>query len=277
MSDLKFCTNNICAKVQKPSHGDVRQLPINSIVSKSNSKKSKITEEELWGLSYSIKTYGVVQPVIVKSIGMGTYELLAGERRIKAARLAGLTSVPALVYENEEKDNSLLLMTFLENVKRSNLSLIDEARAYADILNQFDISAERLAVKLGKQPYEIESKVEILELPDYVLEKIDEYKLSIFHAHSLLKIKNPELLKKALTNICVRQFDAKQTESYIDNLIANHEDFPSSQFSVKDVKILTNTIMQIAQMLKKCGDSETVKINDTDNSTEFTLKIPKTS
>ena len=277
MSDLKLCTNDFSTKTQKNTESDVRQLPINSIVTKPGKNNSAITEEELWGLSYSIKTYGVVQPVIVKSIGMGTYELLAGERRIKAARLAGLSSVPALVYENEEKDNSLLLMTFLENVKRANLSLVDEARAYKDIMNQFGISAQRLAVKLGKQPYEIESKVEILLLPDYALEKIDEYRLSVFHARSLLKIKNPELLKKALTAICVRRFDAKQTESYVDNLIANCDELPSRSFSVKDVKILTNTIMQIAHMLKKCGDSETVTINETGNSTEFTLKIPKTS
>lgn len=277
MKNSILAANNLSEFEREDEKDKVLMLPLSAILPKSGGRRSVIDENELWELSYSIKTYGVVQPVLVKALGMGTYELLAGERRIKAARLAGLKSVPALVYTNDDSDTSLVLMAVLENVQRVNLSLVDEARVYMDIMTKFRLSFSQLAKKLGKQPYDIESKVKILELPEEVLKKLDEYNLSVFHAHSFLKIKNRELLKKAVTNVCVRQFDAQQTESYVENLLQSDGQGLAKACTVKDVKILTNTISQIASMLKKIGNSDAVTINENGSVTEFTIRVPKTS
>lgn len=261
----------ICQKEENEAE-KVYNLSIDSILPKKNGKRTSC-DDELWELSHSIKTYGIVQPVIVKSLGMGVYELLAGERRINAARLAGLKSVPALVYQNDEKDNSLVLMAVLENVQRVNLSLVDEARIYDEIINKFEIDVNKLSKKLGKSPYEIESKIEILKLPDDVLKQIDEYKLSLFHARSFLKIKDTAILKSAVNTVCIRQFDEKRTESYVDELLRKSE-ISNSGCGVKDVKILTNTLKQIVEILAKTEGAGKVSISDLGDATEFKIILP---
>lgn len=275
MTNTVFSAQNLSGFERKKEAERVLMLQISSILPKKGAGRREIDEKELWELAYSIKTYGVVQPVIVKCLGMGTYELIAGERRIKAACLAGLKTVPAVVFENSEEDNNLFLLAVLENVQRTNLTLTEEARAYKDIMEQFEMSAEKLGKKLGKQPYEIESKVEMLKLPEYVLKKIDEYGLSVFHAHQFLKIKDAEILKKAVTAVTVRGFDVCRTENYINRLISETAEMPKNSFCVRDIKILTNTIGQIAAMLKKCGNDDAVSVTEKGNTTEFTIKVPK--
>ena len=269
--DVNYVTDYSKKEAEK-----VLTLPISSILPKKNGRRSSVNDDELWELSHSIKTYGIVQPVIVRALSMGTYELIAGERRIKAARLAGLKSVPCLVYENSCEDNSLILMSVLENVQRVNLSLVEEAKIYGDIVNRFGLDAQKLAKRLGKEPYEIEEKLKILTLPEEILKKMEEYNLSIFHAHSFLKIKDRALLTKAVTNVCVRHFDADKTEEYINDLLKEKEDLKLGNGSVLDVKILTNTINQIAKLLKNLGVDEALTINEEGASTEFIIKIPKT-
>lgn len=276
MTNSILAVNNL-KKFEEKEHAEgVVNLPISSILPRKSGKDGEISDNELWELSYSIRAYGIVSPIIVKPLAMGTYQLIAGQKRIKAASLAGLKTVPCLVYENEKKDNALILMTVIETAKNIKLTLVNEAKMYQEIITQFDLSAEELAKKLGRQTCDIESKIELLALPEFVLEKIDEYSLSVLHGHCFLKISDTALLKKAVNTVCVRRFDASQTESYIDNLLKSEEKTSlSGVFSLKDAKILTNTLSQVAAMLKKIGDESLVKISERDNLTEFVLTVPK--
>ena len=260
----------------KESGGDgekrVVMLPIDKILPKTGVRRSERDENGLWELSYSIKLYGVVQPIIVKRLGMGTYELIAGERRMRAARLAGLVRIPALIYENE--NNNLVMLAIVENVQRASLSLVDEARAYCDIMERFSLSPSALAKKLGKPPYEVESKAEIMKLPEDIITVVEQYGLTLFHARALLKISDAELLRSAAASIVAGGMSAAEAEAYVERLLADTVR-PTVKFKLKDAKILTNTLRQIINMLKESDCEDAVRVNDRGIYSEVVLKIPK--
>lgn len=168
---------------------EVHEIPISDIVESPFQPRKKIDEEKIKELAASIKEHGIIQPVIVRRNG-AKYELIAGERRYRAAVLAGLKSIPALI-KNVTNDESLML-ALIENLQRENLNPVEEAEGYRTLIESFGLTQEEAAQKVGKSRTAVTNALRILKLPTTIKEMIVKGDLSAGHARALLSVKSKE-------------------------------------------------------------------------------------
>jgi ParB family transcriptional regulator, chromosome partitioning protein len=165
---------------------DLAQLPVDAIHPNSRQPRRRFDQEAIAGLADSVRSQGVVQPVLVRPRAEGGWELIAGERRWLAAREAGLTTVPAVVRQADDRDS--LLLALVENVAREQLSPVEEARAYAVLVDEFALSLGDVAERVGRSKPSVSNRLRILELPDDVLAMVERGELSEGHARAVLAV-----------------------------------------------------------------------------------------
>lgn len=190
---------------------EITQLYLDDIIPNRFQPREIFDEKALKELAASIKEHGVIQPIIVRNIG-GKYEIIAGERRYKASALAGLTKIPAIIRNLDDKESSKVAL--LENLQRKDLNAIEEARTYQKILELDEMTQEELAKTMGKSQSAVANKIRLLSLPDEIQTALLKEQISERHARSLLTFSNPaeqiEMLKKIITNkLSVRQLEAE--------------------------------------------------------------------
>lgn len=173
------------------SDDDIKQISLSEIRSNPYQPRKKFDEEALKELAESIKTYGVFQPIIVKKSIKG-YDLVAGERRVKASKLAGMETIPAII--KDFSDELMREIALLENLQRENLTAIELAWAYKNILDSLDITQDELANKLGKSRSSITNTLGLLNLPSNVQDMVLDGKLSMGHARELSKLDDHEMV-----------------------------------------------------------------------------------
>ena len=179
--------------------------------------RSMMHPEELQDLTASIREHGVLQPLIVTPGDMqGRYILIAGERRLQAARLAGLASVPVLV--RQATDQQRLELAIIENVQRSDLSALEEAEAYRQLAEDFDLSHEDIAARVGKSRVAVTNTLRLLKLPDAVKNALIEGRVSEGHARALLALPTPEAQAAALRTVIAQELNVRQTEELVRKL-----------------------------------------------------------
>jgi len=166
------------------------QVPVGSIRPNSRQPRRRLDGEGIDELAESIRAQGVVQPVVLRASAEGGYELIAGERRWRAARVAGLATVPALVRETDDRDS--LLLALVENVAREDLSPVDEARAYAVLMDEFGLGLGEVAEHVGRSKPTVSNRVRLLELPDDVLGLVERGRLTEGHARAVLAVPDNE-------------------------------------------------------------------------------------
>ncbi len=218
------------------------ELPIGSIRANPEQPRKHFAEEELNDLKNSIAEYGVLQPIIVKKDKSGSFFLIAGERRLRAAKLAGLTKIPALIKDFDDKDTALIAV--VENVQRENLSYIEEAYAYRKLIEDFGLTQGELSEKIGKRQSTISNKLRILTLPPDIQQKLIEAKLTERHARALLKIEDSVIREKILQRVISHNLNVKQTEKLIDDYLTKDEAEYRNRRKINYIsyKIYTNTI-----------------------------------
>ena len=178
------------------------QLPIASLRPSGRQPRKRLDAESIAELADSIRVQGVVQPVIVRTDPEGGYELIAGERRWRAARLAGLATIPAIVRETDDRES--LMLALVENVAREDLSPIDEARAYSSLMDEFGLSLGDVCERVGRSKPAVSNRVRLLELPDDVLALVERGQLSEGHARAVLGVPDHEERRRLARRI-VRQ------------------------------------------------------------------------
>jgi ParB family chromosome partitioning protein len=179
--------------------------------------RSMMHPEELQDLTASIREHGVLQPLIVTPGDMqGRYVLIAGERRLQAARLAGLAAVPVLV--RQATDQQRLELAIIENVQRSDLSALEQAEAYRQLAEDFDLSHEEIAGRVGKSRVAVTNTLRLLKLPDAVKNALIEGRVSEGHARALLALPTPEAQTAALRTVLVQELNVRQTEQLVRKL-----------------------------------------------------------
>ena len=181
---------------------ELLQVPVGSIRPNSRQPRRRLDGEGIDELAESIRAQGLVQPVVVRPAPDGGYELIAGERRWRAARVAGLATVPALVRESDDRDS--LLVALVENVAREDLSPVDEARAYAVLMDEFGLALGEVAEQVGRSKPTVSNRVRLLELPDDVLGLVERGQLSEGHARAVLAVPDNEERRRLARRI-VRQ------------------------------------------------------------------------
>jgi ParB family chromosome partitioning protein len=178
---------------------ELARLPVGAIEPNRRQPRMRFDEEAIAALAESVRAQGVVQPVVVRPLGEGRWELVAGERRWRAARRAGLATVPALVRETDERES--LLLALVENVAREDLSAVEEARAYAVLQDEFGLSLAEVAERVGRSKPSVSNRLRLLELPDDVLRLVEAGRLSEGHARAVLAVPENEARRRLVARI----------------------------------------------------------------------------
>ncbi len=189
------------------------EVPINSITPNPRQPRTYFDEEALKELIASIKEIGILQPPVVRQTSAGKYELVMGERRYRAAKAAGLTSIPVII--RQTPDNELLREALIENIHRSQLNPIEEASAYQQLLSDFTCTHEELALKLGRSRPLISNTIRLLNLPASVQRKVASLALSAGHARALLGLSDTAIIERLATRIIAEGLSVRVTEAII--------------------------------------------------------------
>ena len=235
-------------------------------------------EDALRELSESIRLYGVLHPLTVRLRG-GKYELVAGERRLRAAKLAGLREVPCMVVDVNLEDAGLLAL--VENLQRKDLDFLEEARGLQQLIGMFGLSQEEAARRVGRSQSAVANKLRLLKLPEDVLEALRENGLGERHGRALLRLPDAESRRAALGYILEHDLTVAATDAYVDALLASPEAPPRKpearrSFVMKDVRVFLNSVNHALTLMKQGGIAAGMRREETDEALILTISIPKT-
>ncbi|MGI8773319.1 MAG: ParB/RepB/Spo0J family partition protein [Acidobacteriaceae bacterium] len=212
------------------NEGTPREIPLNMIDRNPYQTRSHFNEAQLAELAASIAATGVVQPVLVRPIPNGRFQLIAGERRWTASGQAGKSSVPAIV--RPVSDQQAMEMTVVENLQRSDLNPMEQARAFERLSQDFHLTQEQIAKRTGKDRTSIANSLRLLRLPKEVQTKVETGELSFGHARALLSLESPEAITKAAQKVLALSLSVRQTESFVQNL--DHPEKKQSEPKLKE-------------------------------------------
>ena len=253
----------------------VVQIPVSMISANPEQPRKVFKDSELEELTESIAEYGVLQPLIVKRAEGRRFVLVAGERRLRAACLAGLKTVPAIVKEIQDREAALIAL--VENVQRENLNFLEEARAYKKLMEDFNLTQGEIAKRVSKQQSTISNKIRVLSLPGDVQEAIIQNGLTERHARALLKLSAQEDRKKVLERVSRNSLNVKQTEKLIDDILQNKEKAERDKRKINYIsyKIYLNTLRKAFNQVKDVEKSAKFIENDRGEFLEVKIIIPK--
>ncbi len=225
----------------------IQQLPINALEPNPHQPRKLFDQEALESLSRSIKVDGILQPVVVtKSERTGRYIIVAGERRTRAAKLAGLDRIPAII--RERAPESLLRLALIENIQREDLNVMEEAEAYQSLISDFGLTQEQCALKVGKDRSTVSNTLRLLTLPREVHDDLMAGKLSMGHGRALLAIEDKKLILRARDIIVQKELSVRQTEKLCKTFTKNGQE--SSSESKNDGEEAMPDLDYVAESLR---------------------------
>ena len=251
----------------------VVEIELNRIRPNPAQPRRSFDGEELMGLSRSIRENGLLQPLLVRREGDG-YELIAGERRLRACRMAGLRKAACLISDCTPDQSAVMAMT--ENLQRSDLDVFEEAEGIRQLIKLCHITQEEAAARLGKSQPAVANKLRLLRFTEPERQKIVSASLSERHARALLRLEDPAVRSRALDHVAGRKYSVRQTEDYVERLMAGTDRNQRKTFIVKDVRIFLNTISHAIETMKQSGISAQTLQSETDEYIECVVRIPKT-
>jgi len=197
--------------------GKPREIPVDLIDSNPFQTRSQLNQEQLAELAASIAANGVVQPVLVRPLASGRFQLIAGERRWRASQLAGKTTVPAML--RQVSDEQAMEITIVENLQRADLNPMEQARAFERLGREFHMTQEQMAQRTGKDRATVANFLRLLKLPSTVQKRVEVGELTFGHARALLALEHAEEMEKAAQRIAALSMSVRQTETYVQGLI----------------------------------------------------------
>ncbi|HEX3436451.1 MAG TPA: ParB/RepB/Spo0J family partition protein [Pseudacidobacterium sp.] len=197
--------------------GKPREIPVGTIDRNPYQTRSRVDEQQLAELANSIAATGVVQPIVVRPLPNGRFQLIAGERRWLASQKVGKETVPAII--RQASDEQSMEMTIVENLQRADLNPMEQARAYERLGREFKLTQEQMAQRTGKDRTSVANFLRLLRLPIEVQDKVEGGDLSFGHARALLPLENPETILKAAQKVAALSMSVRQTESYVQGLL----------------------------------------------------------
>lgn len=261
---------------QKPAE-EVVKIPIDKIIPNRYQPRTVFDEEKIEELSRTIHTHGVIQPIVVRKYSEDLFEIIAGERRYRAMKKLNWTEVPAIVRDLSDKETASIAL--IENLQREELTAIEEALAYQQLLELHSLTQEALAQRLGKGQSTVANKLRLLKLPKIVQDAILKREISERHARALIAIKDEVMQTKMVELIKENDWNVRQLEEQIQQLLHPQEKEkkakPKRKSVSKDVRIALNTIKQSLSMVTKSGINVKTEEEDTEDYYQITVKIPK--
>lgn len=237
------------AATTRPSGIIVEEIPVSSIRLSPYQARNAFDEQDIDALTKSVREYGVLQPILVRKVNAGI-ELIAGERRVRAAKRAGLEKVPAVVMELRDQDAAVVSLS--ENIQRQNLTYLEQARGYRRIIDQFGCSQAELARALGVSESFVGAKLRLLSLGDELLSKIDTEHTLEGHLEAILRLPDAKTRLMVLEDVQTRRLSVKQTEALVDRVLSLRK----RQNVIKilpDARLLLNSIRKAVKDMEESG------------------------
>lgn len=255
---------------------DIKYISTDLIIPNAYQPRKYFDDETISELAQSIEAYGIIQPLSVRKIGESTYELVAGERRLRAAKKLKLKEVPVIIVDISNKDSAAIAL--LENIQREDLNYLEEAEAYHNLIKEHNYTQEQLANVIGKKQSTIANKMRLLKLDISIREILLENKLTERHARALLKLPTSELQKKILDVIIKKSLNVKNTEELINKellKLSGQEVAVDGKKKIKGVfsaRVYMNTVKQV---FDKYGVDATYRTKEMNDKIQVTITIPK--
>jgi ParB family chromosome partitioning protein len=252
-------------------------LPLDEIATSPMQPRKKFAAEGLRELSESISRYGILNPLTVRRKG-DHYELVAGERRLRAARLAGLDEVPCIVFDIDMEESGLIAL--VENLQRRDLDFIEEAEGLERLIRLFGLSQEECARRIGKSQSAVANNLRLLKLPSDVLEGLRDGGLTERHGRALLRLQDAEAQRAALARFLRDGMTVAVAEAYVDRLLTKPAPAGEAQrtlFVLKDVRVFLNTLNHGLDIMKKGGIEAELEKRETEDRLILTVSISKHS
>ena len=266
---------NIPGFDRKKAKSRLAELPVDALRAGTQQPRKTFDGEELDSLAASIRQNGILQPLLVRRCG-SEYEVIAGERRLRAAKLAGAGTVPCMVVEMEDRDAAVC--SLLENLQRQDLSCFEEAEAIARLISEFGMTQAQAAERLGKQQSTIANKLRLLRFSPAERSLIGKYQLSERHARSLLRIEDEAARRQLLQEIGEKELTVAKTEARVEQLLSGQRAGKKPARAiivVKDVRIFFNTVAHALEIMRRSGIDASEEQNETEDCIEYVIRIPK--
>ena len=248
------------------------KVPVEKIFPNPYQPRKNFEDESLADLASSIAEYGVLQPLLVAPADNGSYLLIAGERRLRASKLANLQEVPVIV--SKYTTQQIAEIALIENLQREDLHFLEEAEGYEQLMSQFNLTQEAMAARVGKKQSTIANKLRLLRLSQNVRKVLNEAELTERHARALLKLNTEEEQLKVLQVVVEKDYSVRQTEEYIAKLTAEKPvEKRKRLIIVNDVRIYLNTIKKVVNSIKDVGIPVAMEQSLEDDEVVVTLRI----
>ena len=250
-----------------------KQLRADQIAANPNQPRKHFDPQAIQELADSIRLFGILNPLTVRETEQG-YELIAGERRLRASQLVGLEQVPCYVLSATEEDSSLMAM--VENLQRQNLDFYEEALGIAKLMEQHHLTQQQAAQKLGKTQSAIANKLRLLRLPADVIGVLRQNRLSERHARALLRLDDPALQMKAAQAAAQAGFTVVQMERYVEQLLEKAAYSPPKvrPKTLRDVRLFLNTLNRAVDLMRQAGVGANMKRSFEGDEMIVTIRIP---
>ena len=252
----------------------VVEVPLEEIEANREQPRKVFEDYALAELTDSVKEYGVLQPIILVKKEFG-YMIIAGERRFRAAKLAGLKKIPAIIKNLDDRKASLIAL--VENLQREDLNFIEEARAYKKLMDDYNLTQNEIAEKVSKQQSTISNKIRLLSLPENLQQQLIENKLTERHARALLKIHDDDSRQEIIKRVVGNNLNVKQTEKLIEDVIRKNAEVERKirKKNYISYKIYLNTIRKTFNQIKEMEKNAILSQEDKGEFLEVKIILPK--
>ncbi len=265
---------NFTTRQREKEINKVLEIGVSLIKPNPSQPRKHFYSDELTKLAKSISQEGILQPLIIR-INEGEYQLVSGERRLRAAKIAGLKTVPCIIVNMTERNSAL--MALVENIQRENLSFFEEASAIQSLITVYGMTQEDAAIRLGLAQSTVANKLRLLRIPGDEQQVIMDMGLSERHARALLKLKSKSDRVDVLERIHKYKLNVEMTEAYISKLLEGRqkrESYKKRSPVLKDVRLFVNTINKAIEVMRLSGVKANSKKTQTENEITYTITIP---
>lgn len=255
------------------STGQIFLIPQEQIVPNPNQPRKRFDYDELEGLAQSIRQNGILQPITVRPTDENTFELITGERRLRAARLVGLTKIPAIVTEADDKNSAVY--SLIENLQRQDLDFFEEAEAIERLIDNYGLSRDELAKKLGRAQSTISNKLRLLQLSEEMRYRISRAGLTERHARALLLLEDDARRDRALGIMIDRHLTVAESERLIEQMLSKEGKTRNNLRGIRDVRVFINTLNHAVDTIRRAGVDADAAKSETPEYIEYVVRIPK--
>ncbi|MCL2300568.1 MAG: ParB/RepB/Spo0J family partition protein [Firmicutes bacterium] len=263
-------------QAKRKKAGVVLMLSADEILPNPSQPRRQFDARELQGLSESIRENGILQPLTVRRAQGGCYELIAGERRLRAAQMAGLERIPCLLTEVSDERSAVLAL--VENLQRQDLGFFEEAEGIARLMKTCGLPQEQMARTLGLAPSTLSNKLRLLKLPPDLRAQIDGAGLTERHARALLRLDDEQQRRQVLATVVAKRLKVQETDKLIDSLLtAAPKPRRPAVTLVRDVRLFVNTIHHAVDAMRRCGIPALSDMAESGEYLVYTVRIPKGS